>query len=170
MRTYLSPSAVLMGLAYFAAAAQQQAEVTQLSRTELEKLAGTWELKVDTKDGWKGVVRANIVLYARGSAQERFGSITYDVDVSHPDDQQLQAKNARGPQFTAVRYGDKLLLVTSKERAPFKIQPTDETTAPLTLADDQLTLDVSKSSGRFCGPFSGLDLDWAELRFVKPEK
>src|SRR5947209_7996008 len=54
-----------------------------LKRDELKPFEGVWVMKVETKKGWKGTIRATIARYDAGSKQEDFARITYDYDLAH---------------------------------------------------------------------------------------
>jgi hypothetical protein len=148
-------------------------EAVRLKRADLAKLEGDWELKVDTKKGWKGSIRANFVVYPEDSREAGFGRILYHFDLIHGDNKlKVQNSPIGGVPFAGVKRDGKLLLVTDADRrpAPFKVKVVEELSAPFSVADDRLTLDVSKSLKAFCATFTDVDLDWGKLVLVKMKK
>ncbi|HEX3314434.1 MAG TPA: hypothetical protein VHR72_06045 [Gemmataceae bacterium] len=71
------------------------ADFKLLSHADLKKNEGVWEMKVATEKGWKGTVRATIVLYPAGTKQEGFGYILYDCDMVRGKDKS-SIRNAPG--------------------------------------------------------------------------
>ena len=170
-------SSVLLGLAFGVQARgddkPKAEDVKVLKRADLKQFEGVWELKVNTKKGWKGTLRATIALYDAGSKEENFARITYDWDLARGKETSSM-KNAPigGIAFAGVSQGKKLLLVTSEREGfeptvPFKVEPNKEFSAPATVTKDKLQLDVSKSVKSFGFPLSDFDLEWRRLEFTK---
>jgi hypothetical protein len=154
----------------------KDAGFTVLTRADLKKFEGVWLMKVQTKQGWKGTIRATITLYPAGSKEKDFGRILYDYDLARGQEKK-SIRNAPigGIGFAGVTRGKKMLLVTSEREGfgptvPFKVDPKDVLSAPVTLAGGKLRLDVSKSQKHFCFPLSGFDLEWGRLEFTKGKK
>jgi hypothetical protein len=151
-------------------------DFTVLKRPDLEKLAGVWEMKVDTKKGWKGTVRATITLFPAGSKEENFALILYDYDlVRDKDKSSIRNAPLGGIAFAVMRRGQMLLLVTAERKGigptvPFKVVLKEELSAPITVTKDKLEIDVSKSAKHFCFPMMDFDLPWNQLRFIKNQK
>ena len=82
-------------------------EIIVLKWAELEKVEGTWELKADPKEGWKGTVRATIKLYPAGGKAADFGNILFDFDLTNGKNK-LKVSNAPGGgiEFAAIKRGD----------------------------------------------------------------
>ena len=144
-----------------------------LKRADLKQFEGVWVMKVETKKGWKGTIRATIALYDAGSKEEDFARVTYDYDLARGKETS-SIKNAPlgGIAFAGVSQGKKLLRVTSEREGfeptvPFKVEPKKEMSAPVTVTKDQLQLDVSRSVKSFCFPLSDFDLEWDRLEFAK---
>jgi len=146
-----------------------------LKRAELKQFEGVWVMKVETKKGWKGTVRATITLYDAGSNKENFAHISYNYDLTRGKEA-ISVENAGGGfAFAGVSQGKRLLLVTAERKGfgptvPFKVEPKQELTAPTTITKDKLQLDLSKSAKHFCFPLKKYDLDWAKLTFTKAKK
>ena len=157
-------------------AQQKAADFSRLKRSDLEKLAGVWEMKVDSKKGWTGTLRATITLYAADSEQKDFALIRYDYDLVRDKDK-LSIRNAPGGgiALAGVKRGEKLSLVTAVREGfvpdvPFEVKPTEELSAPFTVTGDALKLNVSKGVKHFCFPFADVDLEWGQLQFMKTKK
>lgn len=150
-------------------------EPTALKRADLEKLEGVWELKADPKEGYKGTVRATITLYKADGKAADFGRILYDFDLTDGSDK-LAFANAPsgGISFTGVKRGKTTALVTSTmfaRPAPFKVEPTDNLSAPFEVKDDKLTLDLSKSLKAFVpSSVSKMKIDWSKATWEKVKK
>jgi hypothetical protein len=151
-------------------------EIKVLKRADLKQFEGVWVMDVKTEKGWTGTIRATITLYDAGSAKENFGSILYSYALKKGRDE-TSVENAPGGGigFAGVTRGKAMFLVTAKRegflpKVPFKVDPKAELSAPVTISDDKLTLDVSKSVKHFCFPFDSFDLDWSKLTFTKAKK
>jgi hypothetical protein len=145
---------------------------TVLERADLKQFEGVWVMKVETKKGWKGTIRATITLHEAGSKMEKFALLRYDFELARGKDS-IKVENAgSGFAFAGVRQGKKLLLVTHERdgigpTVPFKVEPKQELSAPTTITKDKLQLDFSKSVEAFCFPLSKYDLEWDQLKFTK---
>jgi hypothetical protein len=179
MRSSCGVALLVIGAFLANAGEAQQAKAkdfTVLMRADLVKLVGVWEMKVQTKKGWKGIVRATITLYPAGSKEKDFGRILYDYDLARGKDKMsIQNAPLGGIAFAGVKQGNRLLLVTAEREGlgptvPFKVDPKPDLSAPLTLTDGKLVLDVTRSVKPFCFPLTGFDLEWGRLQFTKGKK
>ena len=133
-------------------------------------------MAVDTKKGWKGTIQATITLYAADSKNENFGNILYNYDLTRGAERSgIENAPSGGIGFALVSRGKKLSLVTAEREGfgpelPFKVDPKPALSAPVTIAEDKLVLDCSKSAKAFCFPFEEFDLDWAKLEFTRAKK
>jgi hypothetical protein len=156
-----------MALVGFVAGAGAQDEPVVLKRADLEKLAGTWQLKADAKEGWRGTVRVTVSLFPADGKAADFARLLYDFDLANGGNK-YEASNypAGGVAAGALRRGKTDLLVTYKDfgrRPPFKLDPADGVSAPFELKGDTLSLDMSKSGKAFLpGSLAKLQIDWAK--------
>lgn len=163
MRHALVCGTALLG---FVAGAGAQDEPVVLKRADLEKLAGTWRLKADPKEGWRGTAKLTVRLHPADGKAADFARLLYDYDLTDGTDK-LKVSNAPsgGVSVAAVRRGKTDLLVTHKfgQPAPFKATPADALTAPFEVKGDTLTLDLSKSGKAFLpGTLREVRIDWAK--------
>jgi hypothetical protein len=147
-----------------------------LTRADLKKLEGVWLMKVQSKTGWKGSIRATIKLYPDRADEKDFGNILYDYDLTRGQEKS-SIRNAplQGIAFAGVMRGKQMLLVTAEREGigptvPFKVEPKEELSALVALADGKLRLDVSKSRQHFCFPMTDFDLEWSRLEFTRVKK
>lgn len=146
-----------------------------LKRADLEKLEGTWLLKNQPTEGWKGTVRATIRLNKADGSNADFARILYDYDLANGD-QKFGVSNAPagGVAVALVRLGKAEVLVAPKDfgrPAPFKVVPADDLSAPVELKGDTLTLDLSKSRTAFVtGTLRELKIDWAKTTWERAKK
>jgi hypothetical protein len=130
-----------------------------LQRAHLEKLAGTWELAVDSPTGWKGTLRAQIkVSDAKGKDGNALdygaGSIHYEADLRRGNDaRKITNVPPGGIRFTGKRQGERLYLVPPKKLGGRLV--------PFTLSGDRLALDASGNPEALFPPeIRGLRLSW----------
>ena len=149
-------------------AEKQDPGFKRLTEADLAKLRGAWELKVDTKAGWKGSIWLHIIVAAPGHEREGFGFLVYDAELIGPE--RVFLRNSGGMGFAGVRKGDAWALVAGG-RPPFEVKPTAELMAPFTVANKKLTLDLSRSRSRFWPKkLPELDLDWSKLEWTASDR
>jgi hypothetical protein len=178
--------ALLLGIAFTAVThgqvQQKDVPYEKLLRADLEKLQGGWEMKVDSKSGWKGTIYAYFIIAAAGGPRDGFGFVIYDVFLTRGKEE-LRVANVPGGGigFAGVKRGEVVSLVTDPDhrRPPFDVNPQAEVMAPFSIADNKVKLDFSKSRTNFIyaakyEPFNktmnDLDLDWSKLEWTRTDR
>jgi len=143
----------------------------RLTRAELEKLAGTWELKTETKRGFTGFLRLHIKLVKPsldGKVRIDDGSVRIDYQFRGP--RKEEAFNTRANFVQGARQGAALSLVdvTAKSfDARNTIPPggTPDERLDLQLEDDRLTISARPAPREVFFPQGLLrvDLPWERL-------
>lgn len=146
-------------------------EPTALKRADLEQLEGQWELKVDPKVGLNSTVRVTIKLHKSDGNAADFGRIFYDYSA---DGYKVSNAPVGGISFAGVKRGKTTAIVTSTmfgRQAPFKVEPTEDLSAPFEIKDDVLTLDLSKSQKAFVPKsLNKMKLEWGKTNWEKVKK
>jgi hypothetical protein len=144
-----------------------------LRPADLQKLEGAWEMKVDDKSGWKGTIRLVIRFSPRDAKSAYPGRLIWALDLAQGAET-LQA-NLSGIEIGGVKQADqqKLVTIPITDVMPLEINPAEEFSAPFTVTDDKMTLDLSKSRKHFCpqGIFEKeLKLVQGKVELVKTKK
>lgn len=147
---------------------------------DLQKLNGSWELKVDLPSGWQGTIDLFIQVNGPGGKLDGACGLRYNAALMDQKGQRIQLINALAPgQIVAagIKQGDVVAMVSrGKEKKGdlpglTDIDPRPELTTPFQLDGDKLTLDMSKSKNRFLPTkLAALDLDFAKLQFTRSKK
>ncbi len=151
---------------------QKKIAYQRLTLAEMEKLRGSWELKVDSKTGWKGAVYLYVILGAAGGEREGFGALVYDVDLAKGKEI-LRIRNVLLRTIAGVKQGHMMAMVTTtgRQRAPFEVKPSPELIAPFTVGGNKLTLDFSRSFQHFLpAEVTMLQLDWTKLEWTRSNR
>lgn len=147
---------------------------------DLEKLNGSWEMKVDLPSGWQGTIDLFIRVNGPGGNLDGACGLRYNAALMDKKGQRIQLINALAPgQIVAagIRQGRVVALVSrgkgKKGDVPglTDIDPRPELTTPFQLDSDKLTLDMSKSKNHFLPTkLAALDLDFAKLQWTRSKK
>ena len=166
--------AISMAMAAHGDEQKKEAPFEQLTYAELSKLDGTWEMKVDAKSGWKGVVTLYIMVQGPGGKMDRFCYMIYDATMDR-NNERLFSKNAfgKGVTFAGVKQGQQFALVAPANpgRGPFEIKTSPELIAPYKLDGKKLTIDMSKSAKSFLPKrLAELEIDWSKTEWTRSDK
>ena len=150
-------------------------EPTRLKRADLEKLEGTWELKAEPKEGWKGTVpHDHFPLFGRQQAGRfRENPLRLRSGRRQEQDQSGQCSDRRDSVCRRQARKSRGIGCFEGFRAapPFKVEPTDELSTTFEVIDGKLSLDLSKSRKAFLpGSVSEIQIDWSKAIWEKVKK
>lgn len=147
---------------------------------DLEKLNGSWEMKVDLPSGWQGTIDLFILVQGPGGSLDGSCGLRYSAALMDKKGERIQLINAFAPGqivTAGIRQGKVVALASrGKEKKGdvsglTDIDPRPELTTPFQLEGDRLTLDMSKSKNHFLPTkLMPLDLDFAKLQFTRSKK
>jgi hypothetical protein len=152
-------------------------EFKRVATADLQSLAGTWEMAIEPKTGWKGAVRIRIAVRKDEPKDKspKDGTLDYDFRLEGDGvktDNILVETSANPLHFAVLQKGKaRYLVVVDDPYAAAKIDPSNEKkVAAFVLDGDRLTLNVAKSHKAFVswsdGP-TAVPLPWAKLAWVR---
>jgi len=146
------------------------AEDVRMTQAEMAGLDGLWELKVDTKSGWKGTIQMEVEVQDE-AGRGGYANYRFHTDYNRGPERE-KGRNVRNGRVAALKQGPltKLVVLRGATR-PFQVDAKPETTLAFTLQGDELTLDGSTAQDAFVVPdIAALDLDWKQLRWKRVQK
>jgi len=167
-------SLILVALAHTGRA--DEPPFKRLPKSELESLAGDWELKVDTKAGWKGKIVLKAIAVEDKRYQVDYLHWKYTVTVTNG------VENFGVPNTPALgikaqvfaQENEKCLVASTGTIIGLEFYPPTDATkrAKYVLQGDRLTLDVRSSYRTLMATsaITELDLDWSRLEFQRVMK
>lgn len=163
---------VLSFVAVLEAADPKPEPFQRLGKAELEKLAGKWELAIDTKSGWKGKLVAKFKV-AEARDETFYLNLQYD-GTAQRGQEQFGVQNAPGfpVQVAAYSQANANFLVVNAGGLP--LAPEFDPNAKgkkvsFKLDGDSLAVNAAEGYKSFAGSkaISDLDLPWGELKLKR---
>jgi len=171
---------VMISLVIFSAAGpsvqEPDVDYARLELEELRKLAGSWEIRVDSKEGWQGMiymfVKAGPPIFTDPDA---CGEAIFDAKLRHEKKRTISLINVASatPTFAGIRKGKRTFIITGVQgrREPFRLQVLPEYTTSFELDEAKLTMDFSRSAPFFLPTkLLELDLDFSKIVWTRGTK